>query len=398
MIVNFIKQFPDATRIDTAALAYSDADTAVDDVRAAIKTQAHKLADVWEGPASVEAQQALGILWVTMGELADKLKKMSESVSALATVVRKHQAFIDDDAKGILSTWQNQGGLGGSYDDSIWFSYATYTGVYGGDNAVTGWGSANELAGRHLATFSSDLSHIHVMIPDTVEKVLRDIHPPQEPQEDPVPIDYTPFGDGGNEGGLTPTSYGGADLSTGPTGGLDTTAPSFGGTDPSTDSPNTPGYPGTDPSGDSSTDSPTTPDPTNPNGQDPNSQNPGGQNPGAGTNTPTSLQDYRPTTPTTATVPTTNPYGGPGSSYGPGTTGGPGGVYGGGSGLVPTGGAPGTGGRYGNGTGMPFMPMGGMGGGAGGQESQDREASTWLHEDDDVWGGDSDSAVNDRIG
>ncbi|WP_212746328.1 hypothetical protein, partial [Nonomuraea sp. KC401] len=38
------------------------------------------------------------------------------------------------------------------------------------------------------------------------------------------------------------------------------------------------------------------------------------------------------------------------------------------------------------GMGFPMMPM--MGGGAGGHDQgQDRESSTWLAEDDDVWGG-----------
>jgi hypothetical protein len=34
--------------------------------------------------------------------------------------------------------------------------------------------------------------------------------------------------------------------------------------------------------------------------------------------------------------------------------------------------------------GMPFMPMGG----AGGEGNQERERSTWLTEDESVWGGD----------
>ncbi|WP_327000715.1 hypothetical protein OHA72_37070 [Dactylosporangium sp. NBC_01737] len=54
---------------------------------------------------------------------------------------------------------------------------------------------------------------------------------------------------------------------------------------------------------------------------------------------------------------------------------------------------PGGGFAAGTGTGMggmPFMPMGGMGGmGAGGQ-SKERERTTWLAEDEDVWGTDPD--------
>jgi hypothetical protein len=43
------------------------------------------------------------------------------------------------------------------------------------------------------------------------------------------------------------------------------------------------------------------------------------------------------------------------------------------------------------GMGANGMPMGGMGGAGGGQE-QDRERTTWLTEDEDVWGGDDDVA------
>ncbi|KPM56538.1 hypothetical protein ACG83_01000 [Frankia sp. R43] len=47
----------------------------------------------------------------------------------------------------------------------------------------------------------------------------------------------------------------------------------------------------------------------------------------------------------------------------------------------------------GGGGGMPFMPMGGMGGGAaGGSSSRDRQRSTWLTEDEEVWGTDPDCA------
>jgi hypothetical protein len=49
----------------------------------------------------------------------------------------------------------------------------------------------------------------------------------------------------------------------------------------------------------------------------------------------------------------------------------------------------------GTGTGMPFMPMGGGGAGA---EERTNEGGTWLTEDDDVWGGETEGVVNDRIG
>ncbi|MFD2355663.1 hypothetical protein ACFSTC_49915 [Nonomuraea ferruginea] len=86
------------------------------------------------------------------------------------------------------------------------------------------------------------------------------------------------------------------------------------------------------------------------------------------------------TTPTTSATPVT--YGGTGI--------GTGGALGPGQGTS-------LGTRSGTGAGMPFLPMGGMGGGGGGGDSRDRESTTWLHEDDDVWGDDTGS-VNSRIG
>ncbi|MFD0888724.1 WXG100 family type VII secretion target, partial [Streptosporangium algeriense] len=40
--------------------------------------------------------------------------------------------------------------------------------------------------------------------------------------------------------------------------------------------------------------------------------------------------------------------------------------------------------------GMPMMPM--TGGGAGGEQDKEREKSTWMSEDEGVWGGDEDIA------
>jgi hypothetical protein len=103
------------------------------------------------------------------------------------------------------------------------------------------------------------------------------------------------------------------------------------------------------------------------------------------------------------------PDGGPGSGgsslagMGGGGGGAPGGGLGAGGGMpggAPTGGAgagaggPGAGGMGagGLGRGMPFggMPMG-MGGGQGGGDNDERERTTWLTEDEDVWGGDDDA-------
>jgi hypothetical protein len=428
-VVTLLQKF-DPTPIDEAAISYRDAHKAVGEARDAIKEEAHKLAKVWEGNASVEAQKALGILYVTLGELADKLGKMAYPLSEFGDVVRGHQGFLNDDWKGFaLPAWHyqgfwNMGGFtnGGSWNDDWTDYYGTYTGYYNErgervDSTEGKWGSPNELAGRHLQTFGNDLKQIFYKMPDKLDETLRDINLPGGQQPPPPPVDYS-FGDKRGVGSVTPTSYGNPDLTGYRPGGRDTDGP--GSIDLPTGPPTQtdPNGPATNQPGDPSNGSPTNPGGQNPGGQNPGSQNPGSQNPGSattqnlgqvpnpGANPTTNLQDFqRPPnsygTPN-GTFPTTNPPGygtpntpsfGPNGPGGPGTSGGPGGVYGGG---VPTG-AP-TGGRAGGGPGMPFMPMGGMGGGAGGQESRDRESTTWLHEDDDVWGGDADSAVNHKIG
>ncbi|MEW9546981.1 WXG100 family type VII secretion target [Nonomuraea sp. NPDC050783] len=432
-VVTFIKGF-DATRIKQAATAYKDANKAVSDAQKGIEEQARELAKVWEGNASVEAQKALGVLFLTLGELADKLSKMHEPVENLANVVRKHQAFIDDDMKGIMPTWANQGGLaGGSWNDSIPDIYSTYTGVYGGDSATGDFGSQDELAGLHLRTFANDLQHVHQQIPDSVEKVLRDISYPQPDQNPPPTVPY-PKGDH-PYGNTQPGPYDGSGYQGVPTGS--TSGPPFGTTDPATGYPANPGYPngtyppgngpggngpggngpgggnGSGPGGNGTGASPNVPVPggsTSPGGTNP-AYNPAAlhQNPAAtGTNPTTSLQDFNPTSangynPAAGANPATHPstgvpgYGSPSTAYPPGTAGGPGTATGGGvAGLPPNATTAATRAAT-SGTGMPFLPMG-AGGGAGAQESEKQESTTWLHEDDDVWGSDPGSVVNSRIG
>lgn len=59
--------------------------------------------------------------------------------------------------------------------------------------------------------------------------------------------------------------------------------------------------------------------------------------------------------------------------------------------LAANGGAPGTGGAGQGGTSGAGRGMMAPGGHGGGREEEDRERSTWLTEDDDVWGADQDS-------
>ncbi|WP_188191154.1 WXG100 family type VII secretion target [Nonomuraea sp. SYSU D8015] len=425
-VLTLIGKF-DPAPIDHAATAYRDAQKAVNDAREEIKAEAHNLAKVWEGKASVEAQKALGILYATLGELAEKLGKMAHPLSEFGNVVRGHQAFLNDDWKGfLLPAWHYQGyfnagipftDTGSWNDDLISDNFGVYTGYYNERGEVVNstraqWGTSNELAGLHLQTFGNDLKQILHKMPDNLEETLPDIHPSAGPTYQPPPVDYN-FGDQRpGTGNVTPVSYGNNDLNGYRPGGRDTDGPTLGSVHSPTDTTQTdpdPREPGQQ--GDPSTGSTATPGGTDPRGTDPSGQNPAGatsQNPGQvpspGTNPTTNLQDYqRPPNGYTANggnFPTANP---PGhatpntSSFTPGTSGGPGGPGAYGGGVVPAA-APAGGVRVGGNTGMPIMPMGAMGGGAGAEQSRDRESTTWLHEDDDVWGGDTDSAVNSKIG
>ncbi|MEU4516823.1 hypothetical protein AB0G05_45685 [Nonomuraea wenchangensis] len=426
-VVTFIKGF-DAKRIAQAASAYKDAHKAVADVQKAVEEHAGQLAKVWDTPASVEAQKALGILHVTLGELATKLQKMHEPVQALSTVVRKHQEFIDDDVKGVLGTWVNQGGLlGGTWDDSVAGLFSTYSGVYAGDNAKNDFGSQDELAGLHLQTFANDLAHVHAMIPDTVEKVLRDIDYPKGPGITPTTVTYPKGGPpypNGNDPygpGTFPTNYdpSGTDPSnrfpTNPNA-FDPNGTNPNGIDPNGNNPSGNGDPnGTNGNNGTGTGNPGSPTFQNPDTSSLGSTSPNGSNPAfnpaanrdPSANRTTTLQDYTPTntngwTPTTNTAhPTTtgNPaYSVPSTSYPPGTTAaGPGTATGGGvTGANPAITTAATRGTT-AGTGMPFLPMG-AGGGGGAQSTEKQESTTWLHEDDDVWGTNPDSVVNSQIG
>ncbi|MDA0637169.1 WXG100 family type VII secretion target [Nonomuraea sp. MCN248] len=416
-VVNFIKGF-NVGSITGAADAYKNAHAAVEKAREEIKTQAYKLAEVWEGKASVEAQRGLYQLYQTMGELAAKLKAMHTPLDSLASTVREHQAFMEDHSKGILNTWTNRGATGATWDDSIPDIYSAYAGYYSGDGKVlneakTDFGSPDELAGLHLRTFGNDLAHVYNAMPEKVDTSLRDLTAPKPNVEAPPRITYPP---GGQPTGTSPGNgpYGGPSYPSNPT-----VVPY----NPDTPGLNDPGL--------------INPIDTNPNGPNP----PVGTTPGTGTTPPidgeglnrnpatdipdpnTHLADYKPTTTgqtppsttnplstTTGTLPTTGST--PTTGYGPTTAGynattgnsprastglTPGAYGGGGRGVS---GLPQTttlSTRAGTGTGMPFMPMGGMGGAGGGGENQERESTTWLHEDDDLWGDDTGS-VNSRIG
>ena len=404
-VADLIKNL-DVPSIKTAARSYEDAAEALETAKEAIRAEAVKLERVWEGEASVEAQTALGVLYVTMEGLAEKLRTMRGAVDELADVVTGHQGFVNDEIKGVLFTWVNQGvGDIGSFSDDWKDWNSTYTGYYAGNQATSKWETPNKMAGEHLQIFTNDLAQVWEKVPSEVETVLRDIKPPQPTTNTPPPVRYPTGGTNSSSPSYDGAGWNGSGSNGGPPFGNlrpDTGVTDPRGVDPTTGYPPGSNSPGTDPNA------------LNPPGTDvPGGATPVGQAPNLGTTVPpadtaglnrdpsltgrdttTKLADYTPNTPTYS--PTTTPgYAVPTSSSTPTT-----GTYGGtgtGGGVVP-GQATSLSTRAGTGVGggMPFLPMSGAGGAGGGGESKDRESTTWLHEDDDVWGDDTGS-VNGLI-
>src|SRR5690606_18561706 len=149
-VADLIKNL-DVPSIKTAARSYEDAAEALETAKEAIRAEAVKLERVWEGEASVEAQTALGVLYVTMEGLAEKLRTMRGAVDELADVVTGHQGFVNDEIKGVLFTWVNQGvGDIGSFSDDWKDWNSTYAGYYAGNQATSKWETPNKMAGEHL--------------------------------------------------------------------------------------------------------------------------------------------------------------------------------------------------------------------------------------------------------
>ncbi|MFC6897608.1 hypothetical protein ACFQGX_19760 [Nonomuraea dietziae] len=179
--------------IEDAGAAYIDAYAVVDDVQWALGQEAQALAKVWEGKASVAAQKALRTLYLALGELARKLLEMGHPLVTLADVVRQHQAYLDGDLRGAmkddqrLNPWTEEDWLG---------AYVIFDGVLqsGKDSLAPAFGtSRDEMAGRHLETFSKDLEAIYDRLPDRVEKELPALAHPVEPLAERKMLDV-PFG------------------------------------------------------------------------------------------------------------------------------------------------------------------------------------------------------------
>jgi uncharacterized protein YukE len=412
--VKQLVQMLDPKRIEKAGNAYVDAGAAMALLEDDLMEMARQMATCWEGKASVEAQKAIQVIHASVRELQRRLFHMGRPLENLGqNVLPRHKQFIDNDG---FTSWSNNSFTG---DDSM---PGTYDVMDGGAE----WGSQDELAGKHLAILNKDFAETFHLLPESIHNELPELKDPEIPTFTGV---GGPGGPGGVPGGLpggVPGGFpgGGAGISARgvdpgdfdsglppvgvppgatPPGNLPSGVPNGAAAIPGTPAPGQPGVP------DPSSVPPAPPAPTAPAvGTVPD--------PGRSTTLADAAPRFDvPTAPTApavpgpATPPTVpsaqyplrispyengTPYGHPGMPSGVSTGVG----TGGGSGTsnnAPLRGAPG-GSAVG---GAPFMPMGGMGGGGGGGgEQQDREASTWLKEDDDVWGLQSDGTVSDTIG
>jgi hypothetical protein len=422
-IKNFVKSL-DATAVKQAGNAYLDACSTLAGAQKVIEQINVEMAKCWEGKASVEAQEALRVLHATVREVSDKLNWMGRPLQSLGDRLVEHQEFMD---KSGLAWSDNTF----TFDDSSPGWYRTM------DKGVE-WGSQDELAGKHLRLLNDDLTLTYQQLPDSFHKEIPDIKDPTvvPPPVKPVNTDFSnPGGPGGPGDGYNgPGGYNGTgdNTGTGDNGGIGSDGSNRNGVDtPTPKLPNDTQTP--DPTGNGTTDptkgttDPGATDPTkganDPTGgitdptkgvtdptkgmTDPTS---GLTDPTKGLNAPTStkLEDFqRPTDwnpgNNTNTNPNVNSPNSPTSSGSPNNFSSPAtgpvtSARGDGSmasGLSNTVGMP-KAGTGGNGMGgMPFMPMGGGGAGA---EERTNEGGTWLTEDDDVWGGETEGVVNDRIG
>ncbi|MEV4159974.1 WXG100 family type VII secretion target [Nonomuraea dietziae] len=415
--------------IEDAGAAYTDAYAVVDDVQWALGQEAQALAKVWEGKASVAAQKALRTLYLALGELARKLLEMGHPLVTLADVVRQHQAYLNGDLRGAMKDDQR---LNPWSEDDWLGAYVIFNGVLqsGEDGLAPAFGtSRDEMAGRHLETFSKDLEVIYDRLPDKVEKELPALAHPVEPLAERKMLDV-PFGRPALPGISSPSASDAGPAPTGLSGGSPAgEGPTFPG-HPHHERPHLPGHPdgrnGPDPGREPGLPSPDAgpgmPSPDAGSG----AKEPDGDAPSPSHSTrgpidpangpdgptrafgrpaapPTELADFqRPVdshgtplhaTPASPLSTPASPLSTPtGPNHSPATTFG---FPGSGTDL----GSAQANGRAAasHGMGSSFMPMSGTGG-AGGQEEQDRETGTWLHEDDDGWSGDVGGVVDSRIG
>lgn len=432
-VKNFLMQL-DPGRFDKAAKAYLDAAGVLAEIVNELETISYRMSRCWEGKASVEAQKALRLLHATSREMGMKLGHMGNPLEQLADKVREHKDFIENKSfswANTLTTW----------DDSTPGLFATIDGK--------DFGSPDELAGLHLKKFNDDLMDTFTALPSSFHKELPKINEAESPDlktVDPRLSRDLPWNDGRNgstgpfgaDGAFQGSGAGGTDGSygpngvNGPNGSNGQSGPNGVNSPGGVNGSNGPNGPNGPNGGGSSSDpgrvpgtegaSPTTPAGTVPPGTTPatggapahpsTSQGNGATAPDL-PDTSTYLEDYTPpagwdtpstSTPQTSSGPSTSsstPYTSTASPHSAPPSAAPvradGGFGSGGSGQPATvNGQAGARANLGNGMGMPILPMGGMGG-AGGQDQSPSESGTWLHEDDDVWGGDVEGVVDHKL-
>ncbi|GII86549.1 hypothetical protein Ssi03_45390 [Sphaerisporangium siamense] len=395
-------QNTDPDGVATAGAAYIRAAEVLHDTMSLLESVAGTMAGDWKDKSSAQAQQALRMLHASARELSERARQVGAAHNLYADELRKARANLPE------SGWF-------TWDDDIGANWKTISPITIVSDAIAGdTDSDNDKARKHLEELNKQITAVYNKLPPDVTTVLPAPGPPITVPVTPVVDPYTgspytgsPYTGGAGMPKFSGTGLDGALLNPdGSTGGPKVPGPDV--TGPGTGGPGGPGT-GAPPS----TGGPGDPGTGLPGGTPPGSVPNGGQPPVLDPNDPrsTNLAGTNPTTMPPGTtqlntppglnpnaVPTlTNPTGTipPGGYTGPlGTVpygGGPLGAGGGTSYGAPGGGGAGAAGVNGraaaaNGAmgGMPFMPMGG----AGGEANQERERSTWLTEDESVWGGD----------
>ncbi|MFG1703425.1 hypothetical protein ACFLIM_09535 [Nonomuraea sp. M3C6] len=351
-----VKEWIDATNPGSVRLAgmyYTAAESLLNGFAGDLKAKSTELADHYKGPVAVETQKQLRSLHASARELAQKLGAVGRVLTDYAETLTWAQANVVE----------SPGRDSRSDNDIDWAGQIPFYRLHRGDQRAV----------DHLKEVNERIVGHYQQLPTEVQQALPD------PNVIPIPN----FDDGG---GRIPTM------------------PNVGG------NPGLGGYqgasfdPGSIPGG--LPDTPGAGDGSYPSGQYPTGSGPGGPNaggldgsnpyaagdpsgltdttlgatPGPSAGTPgnygtTNLAGYDPSlgAPNGGNTTTT---GGPG--MGPGTSAGSGGGAGAGAAVAA--------GRAGaNGMGFPIVPA--AGGTRGGGEETGRESTTWLAEDDDVWGG-----------
>ncbi|MFE3447447.1 hypothetical protein ACFXJ8_00815 [Nonomuraea sp. NPDC059194] len=407
----------DARGIEKAGAAYLNAGSMLVQVMKTIEDAAFAMAKIWGDKSSAEAQQSLRAIYITMKNLAGSCNQIGRQLESLGkTVIPAFRDYGGDYSwsegpswtHGIPDLWVNTKGDGG-----MWFA------------------SDNTAAKEHLKNFQKELKIIHDLLPATVREDLPDI----TQQHVPPPEIKIPTG-GPKTPPFNPPTYDPYTGNAGPGNG----GPSGGGNWPDGKYPDgkypddkypEDKYPdGKYPDGkypDGKYPDGTFPDGTRPKFPDFPGSGDGSQNPnvppgGAGVNGPRvttagldtpekpqtdlasfqnpnydNLPNNQSIDPRTGLPTTTGPNSGtstsPSTSPSTGTSTGTSAGGAGGYGSVTQASAKGL---NGSGMGMPMMPMGASP--AAGQEEQKKEGSTWLLEEDSVWGGADDNAINPTLG